>query len=352
MRILIEAHHPAHIHFWKHPVLKLIEAGHRVLLVGRDRDVMKRLLEVYDWIPYVIPKRRARKNRLPLLEFLQRQMAVGWFISNFNPEVVASLMGSYCQSARLLGRRNVIFTDSEFHHFNHRIAHPFADVVYTPTCFYKDLGHKQRRYRGIHELMFLGPKEFIPDKTVLKRYGDLKPGNYILIRLSAWNTFHDVGQSGFGERVRDLIRRHGKQYKFLVSAEENKLPDNLNAIPVNSAPEDFHHLLSYAAFVLTEGASTASEAGCLGAPTVYVNSTDKLGYIQMLENRYGILRRFTEAGAGLTCADDWIDRLPPFDWNARIDLRKRIREDHPDGVDFVVQAITRGESPPTAKRSG
>ena len=31
MKILLEAHHPAHIHFWKYPVRELIERGHEVL---------------------------------------------------------------------------------------------------------------------------------------------------------------------------------------------------------------------------------------------------------------------------------------------------------------------------------
>lgn len=340
MRILLEAHHPAHVHFWKYPVRQLIESGHEILLVGRDRDVMRRLLEVYDWIPSVIPGRQTRWNRFPLHEFLSRQLTVARQILRFRPDVVASLMGSYCQTARLLGRRNIIFTDSEFQHLNHRIAHPFADRIYTPDCFYKDLGKKQRRYNGIHELMFLGETEFQPDEKALDPYDGLEPGNYILIRMSAWNTLHDLGQSGFGEQVRSLIRTAGEHYRILVSAEESSLPQGLEAIPLNSAPESFHHLLSFAAFVLTEGASTASEAACLGVPTVYVNSTEQRGYLQMLENRYGIVRRFADSESGLASAAEWISRLEPVDWNARRSLRRRILKDHPDGSEFVVNVLT------------
>jgi len=148
MRVLIEAHHPAHIHFWKYPVLELIERGHEILMIGRDRDVMRRLLEVYDWIPAEIPTRRTGKNKFPLVEMLERQWAVAQAIRRFKPDVIASLMGSYTQSAKLLGVRNLVFTDSEFQHFNHRIAHPFADEIHTPDCFYKDLGRKQWRYQG------------------------------------------------------------------------------------------------------------------------------------------------------------------------------------------------------------
>ena len=54
MKILLEAHHPAHIHFWKYPVRELQARGHELLMIARDRDVMRRLLEVYDWIPIEI----------------------------------------------------------------------------------------------------------------------------------------------------------------------------------------------------------------------------------------------------------------------------------------------------------
>jgi len=46
MKILLEAHHPAHIHFWKYPVRELQARGHEVLMIGRDRDVMRRGLGV------------------------------------------------------------------------------------------------------------------------------------------------------------------------------------------------------------------------------------------------------------------------------------------------------------------
>jgi predicted glycosyltransferase len=85
----------------------------------------------------------------------------------FKPDVVTSLFGSYAQTAWLLRKPNIIFTDSEFQHFNHRIAHPFATQVYTPACFWKDLGPKQRRYNGYHESAFLHPKYFRPRQEVL-----------------------------------------------------------------------------------------------------------------------------------------------------------------------------------------
>ena len=55
-------------------------------------------------------------------------------------------------------------------------------------------------------------------------------------------------------------------------------------------PEDFHHLLSFAQFCLTVGATTASEACLLGTPTLYLNAVHPVCTGLMQE--YGLLRMF------------------------------------------------------------
>ena len=49
-----------------------------------------------------------------------------------------------------------------------------------------------------------------------------------------------------------------------------------------------------AALVITEGASTASEAACLGVPSVYVNTTRR-GYLEDQERRYQLVYNYTDA---------------------------------------------------------
>ena len=339
MRILIEAHHPGDIHFWKYPVRELQDRGHTVLMLARDRDVMRRLVERYDWIPHLIPKRSSARNRFPLKELLSRQWAVARTINTFKPDIVSSLFGSYCQSAGMMGCPNVIFTDSEFQHFNHRIAHPFADAVFTPYCFWKNLGPKQVSYNGIHELAFLDGRRFQPEKEVLEKHGKLSPGEYIVIRLSAWNTFHDINQEGIGSAVFEFVNRFKDTWRIVISAEENQLPEELRPYAMPVPPEDFHHVLGFARFVLTEGASTASEAACLGIPTVYINSTEPRGYLQMLEERYGLIRNFRDVAEGMPVALDWCAAL---DQQAIENLkaeRVRLVEDHCDVTDFVVKTL-------------
>jgi predicted glycosyltransferase len=342
MKILIEAHHPAHIHFWKYPVQELLSRGHDVLMIGRDRDVMKRLLAHYDWIPHVIPTQAAQNNQIPVLEFLRRQWAVASCINKFRPDVFCSLMGSYAQSAGLAGIRNIIFTDSEFQHFNHRIAHPFASEIHTPDCFYKDLGRKQIRYHGIHELAFLHPDHFKHDAAVLDKYPGLEPRRYVLIRLSAWNTLHDRHHQGVGDQLSRFVEEATKGFSIVISAEENQLPESLREHVRDIAPEDFHQLQAHTAFILSEGASTAAEGACLGVPSVYINSTEPRGYLQMLEKDYGLVRAFREADPGLDEATNWINRLGESEYARCMANRERMLNDHINVASHVVQVIEGG----------
>lgn len=341
MRILIEAHHPAHTHFWKFPARRLIQDGHQVRMIGRDRDVMKRLLNVYNWIPTIIPRRKTFQNRFPVAEMIHRQATVAMEISRFRPDVVASLMGSYCQTAKIVGVRNVVFTDSEFQHFNHRIAHPFADEIHTPYCFYKPLGAKQHFYKGIHELAFLDGRRFTPDPEIPKSYG-LLPKEYIVIRLSAWNTFHDIQHKGMGDALMDFVNRFKNQFRIVISAEEDQLPDPLKSCAMPVPPDKFHDVLAFARFVLTEGASTASEAACLGVPTVYINSTEPRGYLQMLERDYGLVRNSRSAKGGIPCAIEWLARLDDTGLNKLRDARRRMIGDHCDVCRYVVDVLENG----------
>ena len=338
MRILIETHHPSDIHFWKYVVRELITQGHTVKLLSRDRDVMKQLLEAYDWIPSEILTAMSGNNKIPLLEMIGRQFKVAGAIRRFKPDVVVSLFGSYTQSAKLLGKRNLIFTDSEFQHFNHRIAHPFADLVYTPACFWKDLGKKHRRYRGYHELAFLHPNYFTPRREVLTKLGT-EEGKYLMLRLSAWNTLHDIGQSGLGDLAFEFVQKWKDRFRIFIVPEEGKCDPRLKDHIFKLPPDWFHDALYYARLVLTEGASTASEAACMGVPTVYVNSTEHRGYLDELEGKFGLVHGFAEAQPGLAKANDLLDVEQEAQRVERKNAVEAMLEYNEDVTRFTVNAV-------------
>jgi predicted glycosyltransferase len=329
-------------------------------LLGRDRDVMKQLLSAYDWIPSQIITSTRRSNRFPMREMLSRQAAVLGAIRSFEPTLVASLMGSYTQTARLFGVPNVIFTDSEFQAFNHRIAHPFATRIYTPRCFWKQLGPKQRRYDGYHELAFLHPRRFSPRKEVLERltvnrraagsngaasssggpsHGAPEspaPGQYVVVRTSAWNTLHDIGESGLGSSFDVLMSALCERHSVYIVPEGGQLDPRWARYRLDVPPHEFHDVLAFARLVITEGASTASEAACLGVPAVYVNTTRR-GYLEDQERRYGLVYNFTEPELALRKVQHLLAEPPVAE--ALRAARERLIADHVDVTDYVVSEL-------------
>lgn len=340
MRVLLEAHHPAHIHFWKYPVRELIARGHEVLMIGRDRDVMRRLLEVYDWIPSEIPKRKTGKNKFPLVEMLERQWAVAKAIRRFRPDVVASLMGSYTQTAKLFGVRNVIFTDSEFQHFNHRIAHPFADEVHTPECLKIDFGKKHRRYRGFHELAYLNERKHSFSDSVVPPTLSVEPGQYVVLRLNAWNTFHDIGNAGLSaDGLRQAIESIESKFRVLIQPEGGFLPPDLEHYRLSIGPSTYHDVLSNARFVVTEGFTTASEALALGVPAIVINalSCDTLDY---QHRNYGVVQHFQASAPAVDAIKGMVDQ--PLDVDDCRQVGRRYRSDHCDMVEYIIRQLLGG----------
>lgn len=307
-------------------------------MIGRDRDVMRQLLQAYRWIDCRIPPRNTKYNRLPVLEMLRRQRCVASAIRSFKPDVVASLMGSYTQTARLMGVPSVIFTDSEFQHFNHRIAHPFATAIHTPHCFNKNLGRKQIRYRGYHELAFLHPDHFQPRPEVLRMLDDCQPQSYALMRLSAWDTFHDIGHAGLQQNLDDWIQCITARLRLFIIAENGKLPAKWEPLRFRLPPDYFHDAIAYARLVVTEGASTASEAACLGVPAIHVNDTEPRGYLLDQEQRYGIVRNFRQAQPARKLLDDWLE-TPPFNTQQQAEVRQLIASGHIDVSRYAADVL-------------
>lgn len=335
MRILIEVHHPAHIHFFKNAVRIWRERGEDVLMLGRDRDVMRKLLDAYDWIPNKLLTSAGVNNRIPMGELVQRQAKVGWEAVKFRPDIMLSVMGSYAQTSWLMRVPNVIFTDSELQSFNHKIAHPFASRIYTPECFWKDLGPKQRKYRGYHELAFLHPNRFKPRPEVLQLMGGVKAHEYIVMRISEFNTLHDIGKAGFGDSFDDFVKQAQEHYRVFLVPEGGKLPAKWEHLRFRVAPDYFHDALAYARFVVTEGASTASECAMLGVPSIYVNPTVH-GYSEDLERR-GLMFVYREPAPALSKMREFLEGLAPVEhWWA---LRDKMLSEHIDVTGFVVNEV-------------
>jgi predicted glycosyltransferase len=285
--ILIDVGHPAHVHLFRNAARDWQAQGHRVLFSALDREMILYLLQVYN-LPYRVTYKR-RKGKLALIvELAVRTLTTYWTARQFRADLFVSFGNPTVGiPARLLGKPYLALTDTDHATEQHALFKPFATVIATPTVFKPDLGSKQVRYTGFHELAYLHPGEFTPNSDELAPLG-LKPNDrFFVVRFVAWGATHDVGQRGFSlAEKRELLRELSTHGRILLSVEGNVEPEFAPFV-THFAPEKIHHYLAYATLYIGEGGTMASEAAVLGTPSIYVN-TLTMGYILNARD-YGLL---------------------------------------------------------------
>lgn len=272
MRILVDANHPAHVHFFKHFIWSMQQRGHEVSITASRKDVVFDLLKHYNFA-YIDLGSYGHSLLSKLVQFSLMSIKMWRAARELRPDIIlgiASIRGAHV--GRLLrGCQSVIFDDTEHASEQIRLYLPFADRVFTPSCFRKELGHKHQRYQGYHELAYLHPSRFTPNPAVLDDAGIDSDNPYFLVRFVSWESTHDIGYHGISDAgKRKLIQRLAEHGRVIITAE-SELPGEYEQYRLPVEPQLLHDLLAFAHLYVGEGATMASEAAVLGTPSIYVN---------------------------------------------------------------------------------
>ena len=292
MRILVDITHPAHVHFFRNAIDIWRQHGHEIAVTARKKDITIALLNHFNISHSTLSE--MGKGKLSLFrELIQRDFRLWKFCRKFKPDVLTAIGGVFvAQVGWLIRKPTIVWDDTEHAGVSHKMTFPFAHSILTPDCYIMDLGKKQEKYAGCHELAYLHPNRFTPDKNVLRKIGINPDEKYCVVRMVSWQAHHDVGQSGFDlkkmTKFLEEISKHARPYLSV----EGCCPDSLKPYQLSIPVHQIHHVIAFASLCITEGATMASEAAVLGVPAVYVNSL-RLGYIDMLE-KYGLVRQSTD----------------------------------------------------------
>ena len=283
-------------------------------------------------------------------ELLLRDFRLSRVVRGWRPDIMAAIGGIFIAHAGAINRaRSLVFYDTENARLQNVLTYPFASRVIVPRC-YNGWTPRGRtvRYPGYHELSYLRPPYFSPDRDVAMANGVAADRPTYLIRLVAWKANHDIGERGLSmDAVRFVVQRLGSRGKVVISTEA-ELPDDLLPHRYGGAPEMIHHLMAHCAGFFGESATMASECAVLGVPAVYAAHTGR-GYTDEQEKLYGLVRNARSLDrTTLSGAIEWLLAFPPGRGQA---LRHALLKDTCDVSNFVVAAIeASGEitSPPTA----
>ncbi len=291
MKLLIDILHPAHVHFFRNFISEMEKRGHEILVTARQKDVTLELLREYN-IPHT-PISRISKGKVGLaIELFTRNIKLYKLCKKFKPDLLTGVMGpSIATMGKLMGLPRIVFYNNENANATNWFVYPLANAVCTSSSYCKKINGNHITYPGYHELAYLHPKRYTPNKETLLKAGIKPEEKYILVRFVSWQASHDLGEKGINDKVA-LIKELEKYAKVYITSESN-VPEELqgNILKIKDK-KDIFDIMNYAALIFGEGATMASEAAMLGVPAVYVNSL-QLGYLKELEKDYQLVHNYT-----------------------------------------------------------
>jgi len=338
MRIVITIQHPAHVHFYRNAIEQLQANGHEIHVFARDRPMALTLLDRYG-IDYEVLTHKFDSRLKMALGQLRYERNLLKRVREIDPDVITAIGGlAIAHVSRLVDAKSILFTDTEHATLTNSLAFPFADTICTPDCYVGDIGAKQIRYPGYHELAYLHPNRFEPDPTVLSDIGIDPADRFVILRLVDWNAVHDVGDSGFSDIESVVSALEATGVSVYITAEGG-VPDAVERCQLPVSPHQIHHLMYYADLFIGEGATMATESAVLGTPGLFV-STIRLGYTAELEERYGLVRTFAGEHRQRDAIDAGISILEDYDQELWNDRRERMLADKIDTTQCILQQLT------------
>ena len=278
MKILIDINHAAHIHYFKNFSRIMIEKGHSVLFVVRDRENTLALIKSSGF-DYVNKGRGASG----LLGKLLKMPSVDYRLYRIAKEYGADLFISYaspyaCVVSTILRKPCIALDDTEHAKFEHIMCRPLSDVTLSPYCYRARLWRGQQVFDSFLEMLYLHPNYYIPDEAAPGKLG-LAPGQkYCILRFVAWDANHDVGQHGLSAGEKKSLVKELSAYCRVFISSESELDEELLPYRLDIHPSEFHDILYHSSLYIGEGSTTASEAALMGVPSIYVNSLE-VGYV-------------------------------------------------------------------------
>ena len=291
MRILVDINHPAHVHFFKHFIGECRKHGHEVLITALKKDIALNLLNEYGFKYITIGSSgktlAAKIARIPVFDWRMFKVAL-----EFKPDIMLGLAAfRVSHTAWLLGRKSIIFDDTEHSTGEIMLYKPFASHIFTPDCFYKDLGARQIRYPGYHELAYLHPERFSPDPSILKSLGLTPDSVFSIVRFVSWEAAHDKGHKGMDHDIKVRLIKELENYGRVFISSEKELPAELEKYRLPISPGQIHHLIAYASIVCGESATMASEAAVLGVHALFCDFNGR-SYTDEEESKYDLVYNF------------------------------------------------------------
>jgi len=293
MKVLIDIGHPGHVHLFRNFAHQMKKDGHSILFTCRQKEFEIELLKAYD-LPFVSfgKKYNSKAGKIyGLLKFDIKELLTAL---KFKPDVLLSHGSMYAAHvAFLINKPHISFEDT-FNNEQIRIYKPFTSTILTSDYIHPSLGKRNINYSGYHELAYLHPKRFLPNKKSLEFLNISTNEPYTILRFVAWNASHDYGHRGITIENKIKAVKEFEKYTRVFISSESELPDDLKKYRLDIPPHKIHDIIYFASLVYGESATMVAEGAVLGVPGIYLDNTGR-PYTNELQQKYDLVYNFSES---------------------------------------------------------
>ncbi len=290
MKILIYLGHPAHFYIYKNSILTWKTNGHELFILIKKKDILEDLLRAAE-LPYhnILEEGRKDSKYGIFKGMIKRAIRLFSFCIKHKPDILTgtSVENSFVGKLLHIPVINVNEDDAAVVPLYAKLSYPFATEILTPkVCDSGKWNLKSIKYNSYHELAYLHPHHFTPDKSLVEKYFEID-SPYFIIRFAKLNAHHDSGIQGINtqiaERIIDILKPYGRIY----ITSERELEPHFEQYRIKINPLDMHHVMAFSQLYIGDSQTMAAEAGVMGIPFVRFNDfVGRIGYLRELEDVY------------------------------------------------------------------
>ena len=288
-KIAIFLGHPAHFHLFKNVALELSKKGYAITFLIKRKDIVEDLVINSGYKPVIIRKQeRVNSSKFGLIKSLLAMDLM--MLKCLCKERPSLLIGTYTPFISRWSGVPVISCNEDdasvVPNFA-KLSYPEASAILVPeSCDCGKWNAKSIKYASYHELAYLHPNHFTPEKHIVEQYFPID-SPYFIIRFAKLNAHHDAGVKGISteiaQRLIDILKPHGRVY----ITSERELEPQFEQYRIQINPLDMHHVMAFAQIYIGDSQTMAAESGVLGVPFVRFNDfVGRIGYLRELEDVY------------------------------------------------------------------
>jgi len=289
MRILVDVNHPAHVHFFRNAISILVSEGHEVFVTSRGKECVGELLAELN-IEHFKLSNMGSGNLLGFVkEYFTKCFRLMRFARRCKPDVMCAVGGTFVAHVGWLARiPSVVFYDTEMAGLQNKVTYPFVRQLILPECYSGPVPNKAARYSGYHELAYLRPEYFLPDRAIAIQAGLSPETKNFIVRVVSWQANHDIDQDGWSSELLVKVVTHLATKGTVIISSERALPVDMERFRYRGTALQMHHLMAHCDLFVGESATMAAECAVLGVPAIYASEISR-GYLDDIERKYALI---------------------------------------------------------------